>query len=94
MTGLEKLMQAAEGLPEADLATLTRLALGLRIMMAPADDDGAALLAAGYPASHAFAPYDDEPVTDGDLARLAQGEVEYAAGQALPADEVWARLGA
>jgi hypothetical protein len=93
MSGRERLLRAIETLPDADLEALAVIAERLNVVMLPTDHDGAELLAAGYPASHAFAPYDDEPVTPDELERLAQGEADYAAGLSSPADQVWTRLG-
>ena len=83
MTKLDELMQAADGLPDADIETLVSLARGLRVTMAPAG---------GLPDWLVNAPLDDEPLTAGDLAAIAEAESEYTAGRTTSSAEAKRRL--
>ena len=41
----------------------------------------------------AKAPADDEPVTEEDVRRIREGQVQFAQGQSIPMDRVLAELG-
>ena len=41
----------------------------------------------------AEAPWDDEPLSDEDIAALAEGDADIKAGRLIPAEEVYRELG-
>jgi hypothetical protein len=84
MTKREELAAWLTEMPEADIETLWAVASRLRVTMAPTGT--------GLPDWLMNAPLDDEPLTDSDLAAIAEAEADYAAGRSIPSAEAKRRL--
>ena len=77
----QNLKDLIDGLPERDLYAVKRYIQFLHYV-----DDPVAM-------SLAEAPLDDEPLTDEDIAALAEAEEDIKAGRLIPAEEVYRELG-
>lgn len=84
MTKRDELAALLAELPEADIEALLTVARRLRVTMVPTGE--------GLPDWLENAPLDDEPLTDGDLAAIAEAEADYTAGRSLPSAEAKRRL--
>jgi hypothetical protein len=80
MTVKDDIYRLIEELPEHELVTALRLLEGLRDR------------ASGLRRVLAEAPLDDEPVTEDDLAAMAEAQADAAAGRVVPHAEARRRL--
>lgn len=76
-----RLKELIDELPEGDLHAVKRYIQFLHYL-----DDPVAV-------SLAEAPLDDEPLTDEDIAALAEAREEMKAGRLIPAEELYRELG-